>query len=190
MARIKRRPMPCRPRVYTLDPRIRLLLEKDVLQLERLMRPLVREIVDNALACGLHNRFAEHKGLGKYCSTPIEAGVLVAVYQGQVAPDTRGRSDARALLMRPIRGREYVVYGAGPSQVNAADLNHSCLKHNCRFMYVHDDPGRLNAVVVETCRRIEAGEELLLDYGESYFLAGEGSVPCRCDDPCPKGRRF
>ena len=69
--RIKKRPTPRRPQVYTFDTRAQFLLARDARDLARLMVPVVRDIVDNVALYGIHNRPVEHKGLGKFCSRPI-----------------------------------------------------------------------------------------------------------------------
>ena len=187
--RVKRRPLPRRPLVYELDPSVRFLLQRDMEDLRRLMVPVVREVLDTVNAAGIHNRQTESCGIGKFCMAPIEKDSLVAIYQGRVCPRSKEAGE-RTLQLKPIRGRQYVVHGGEPSRINAADINHSCAKANCRLVYVHDDDRRLNAVVCVADRHIAAGEELLVDYAEDFFPPGQGSVPCRCDDPCPKGRFF
>ena len=165
--RIKKRPTPRRPRVYTFDTRAQFLLARDARDLARLMVPVVRDIVDNVALYGIHNRPVEHKGLGKFCSRPIaHVGVSVAVYMGHITTDAV--ENGRVLRLKAVQSRQFVLVGAGP----------------------HDDERRLNAVVVVTTRPIREWEELLLDYGEAYFPDGQGSVPCRCRPICPKNRMF
>lgn len=58
-------------------------------------------------------------------------------------------------------------------------LNHSC-DPNCHLLMFDDDPtsfgGRSRPLYVETLRRIDAGEELTIDYGWPAYFA----IPCAC----------
>lgn len=199
----QRRPRCARPELYTFDCVTKFLLAKDWEGLRRMATPLVQMALENAGKYGIVNRPSEGKGVGKFCSSSIPAaGEVVAVMFGRVAADGAG---ARVLRLPPVRARPYVLVGTGPprsahpiwsglvaaqyARIDAADINHSCQDANCAFVRVHDDDARLNAVAVKTLRAIEAGEELLVDYGDEYFAAA-GDLPCCCRPVCPKQRRF
>ena len=179
-------PVPKRQTLYEFDSRVDERVDMAALQL--LMTPIIQEISDNVQRYGIRIVQSD-KGIGKTCTEPIEADELVGVYTGTVynadeAPpdDNNGR-----LMGLP---NSLVVNAFGPSAINAADFNHSCQRFNCRYMFVHDDDHLLNAVVLATIRRVEAGEELLVNYGDEYFRKSSGSVACLCDTPCPLNRFF
>ena len=178
-------PTPVRPTLYEFDSRVE--KKEGLHKLEQMMCPLIREISDNVSRYGIHQGATHGKGIGKFCTESIEEGELIGVYTGTVynAGDTPPDINGRHMVLP----NSLVVDGFGPSTINGADCNHSCQKHNCRYMFVHDDPACINGVVVATSRRIHAGEELLVDYGDAYFMRS-GLVPCLCENPCPMNRFF
>ena len=54
-----------------------------------------------------------------------------------------------------------------------AFVNHDC-KPNCKFIL---EKG--NAVSIKALRKIEAGEEVTISYGEDYFQKGNAECECR-----------
>ena len=176
--------------VYTIDdntdPGLSALLAGDLKTLNEHIQPILREINDNVNDYGI-TIMPTPKGLGKFASKPIcETNVLLGIYTGRLHfANTPVPDNGRHMNLRSIKGVDLFIEGSDPSPINAADFNHSCCKANTTFRYV----ATLPAIVVTNTRPIEAGEELLLDYGDSYFRSG-GSMPCLCEEVCPKGRFF
>jgi uncharacterized protein len=57
-------------------------------------------------------------------------------------------------------------------------INHSC-EPNCTAYEVEHKDGSL-AIVIETLRAVQRGEELLLDYALDVGQADRGAFPCSC----------
>jgi len=182
--RKRENPVPKRLALYEFDSRV--AESEDMAALQQLMTPIMHDISENVQRYGIRLSQNE-KGIGKICAEPIEAGELVGIYTGTVynAKEVPLEDNGRQMTLP----NSLVVNGFGPSAINAADCNHSCQRFNCRYMFVHDDDELLNAVVLETTRRVEAGEELLVDYGDEFF-AKNGTSACLCDTPCPLNRFF
>ena len=181
--------------VYTIDnttdPGLSDLLGEDLRNLHASIGPTIMEIEDNIERYGIRLEGGE-KGLQKIATQPIpHTGVMLGIYTGQLHfAQTRVADNGRHLNLKPVRGIPLFVEGSGPSRIQAADCNHSCTGANLAYKYLRiTDADVLEAVVVVTTRRIAAGEELLLDYGEDFFRR-DGSRPCLCADPCPLNRYF
>ena len=190
MPRIKQRNPVRKPSfsVYSFyDPRIPAAV---VSTFERSVLPYTREALTNVEKYLICNRAAEGKnGIGKFCFARVEKeGELLAIYQGEVLRDKRRLPDNSRIFEPP--GSGVVVLGSEPSRFNAADFNHSCTQSNCYYVDLPTDG--LPCIGIVSKGPIEAGSELLVDYGDAYFMARPGTVPCQCARPavCPKGRMF
>jgi hypothetical protein len=150
--------------------------------------PILRDITDNVNEYGIVAR-PTPKGPGKFATNAIDAaGVCVGIYMGRLhLSEARVQDNGRHFDLGSVNGVRLFVEGAGPSALNAADFNHSCCRANVAYKFLFEEG--LKVVVVITLRRIEPGEELLVDYGDGYFQPG-GTAPCLCEAVCPKNRFF
>ena len=190
-------PIARRPAVYTVDEEetdggggLSALLSDDLRLLNARAAGVLRDIEDNVSEYGIVVR-PTPKGPGKFATNAIEEeGVCLGIYTGRLhLAEARVPDNGRHLDLKPVNGTSLFVEGSGPSRINAADFNHSCCRANVAFRYLAFEGTALQAVIATNLRRIEPGEELLLDYGDAYFRPG-GSRPCMCEPVCPKGRFF
>ena len=110
------------------------------------------------------------KGQGLYALRDMDAGELIARYEGQLLEDTDYQAGASsgAYAMGLANGK--VVDGEDPRRSNFVRyINHSVLRANCRAEDAFDETSNIAAVFLETTRPIRAGDELLFDYGAEYW---------------------
>jgi SET domain-containing protein len=132
------------------------------------------------MAQSLQVRQSPVHGTGLFASIEFDEGVRLIEYQGrrlrwEDASAERDGELSHTFLMSLNDGR---VIDGGVRGSRARYLNHSCAP-NCETY--EDDKGR---VFIYTARKVEAGEELTLDYG----LQVEGPITtavkrryaCRC----------
>ena len=115
-------------------------------------------------------------GLGLFARQAIEAGELIAQYTGErldgeeFSHRLRTNRTSGDFALRVARGvyidAEHTPWCL-PRYIN--DATGSELSNNCRFVL---DAERESAAI-HTVRSIHAGEELLVPYGEGYWLAWE-----------------
>jgi SET domain-containing protein len=131
------------------------------------------------LARGIEVKPSRIDGLGCYATIPFTKGRKIAEYVGE---KISRREIARRLKSGP---RIYICgidsywgidgsrYGNGTQYIN-----HSC-EPNCFVRIIHDH------ILFFAVRDIEPGEEILLDYGESYH---SNKKKCTCRAPSCRGR--
>lgn len=133
-------------------------------------------------------RSAVH-GRGVFACRPLEAGIVIAEYCGEVL--TWKEADRRRETVRSRRDDEHTflfqiskryVIDATRSRCRAKWINHSCTP-NCQAVL----SGR--RVFIETIRHIDIGEELFFDYQlqASGDARTDGSYPCYCASPQCRG---
>lgn len=123
-----------------------------------------------------HGRSAIHRW-GIFCAEPIPARRRVIEYTGQ-------KIDWAEAYRRRIRARIY-LYWTGPRSAidgaiggsGAEFINHSCEPNLIARI-------RRGRVMLVSLRRIEAGEELLLDY---QIGGNDTLLECRCGAPSCRG---
>jgi SET domain-containing protein len=136
-------------------------------------------IQQTSLAPGVEIRPSRIDGLGCFATTAFKKGRKVAEYDGERIP--------RYEVARRLKNKRR-IYICGIDSYWAIDgssggngtqfINHSC-EPNCYSKVVH------NHILFFALRDIEPGEELLLDYGESYH---SNRKRCLCGAPSCRGR--
>ena len=125
-------------------------------------------------------------GLGAFARQAMPKGHTLGYYGGR-------RYSARQSAARDWDPALTYVFGLSDGSVidgsqggnAAAHLNHSC-RPNCAAFEVNDAQGRLQ-VVLETRRRIAAGEELFIDYALDVADHDPRDFPCHCGAPRCRG---
>lgn len=116
-------------------------------------------------------------GSGLFALRNFAAGQPVGVYEGRrYGPDTEREWDPR--LVYVFRLSDGTVIDGSEGGNESRHINHSC-EPNCAAYEVETEDGSL-AVVIETLRFVQRGEELSLDYALDVDQADEGDFPCRC----------
>jgi tetratricopeptide (TPR) repeat protein len=114
---------------------------------------------------------------GIFTDESIPSGRKVIPYLGEFISRrecVRRKSDARTYLLRV---NDYWCLDGSVGGSGAELINHSC-EPNCRFRI------RGRSAWVESTRKIDRGEELLIDYRFSYR---HQAVPCYCGAPTCRG---
>lgn len=115
---------------------------------------------------------ANNKGQGLYALREMEPGELIDRYRGVM----RKQEQAATLGI----DEDYGIGLPGGYEISAVDpkrsnfvryINHSVLKANCGAYSMWSETDPVSAIYLRTTRRILPGEELVFDYGESYWDA-------------------
>lgn len=109
-------------------------------------------------------------GLGLFAAKPILRGQCVVEYTGEVVSDDEADKRAGKYLMKIDKKR---TIDGSPRTNLARYINHAC-KPNCVYYL---EGGRVRAYAL---RKIEAGEELTVNYGKEYVEAYIAPYGCRC----------
>ncbi len=109
-------------------------------------------------------------GKGLFASTPIPARAKIGEFEGEVITLTAARRRAAGQRIVAIVEVGRVAIDAGLTRRGFRYINHSCEPNTyIRIFRQH--------VEFYALRRIQPGEELTVDYGESHH---EGRLRCRC----------
>jgi uncharacterized protein len=110
-------------------------------------------------------------GYGLFATRLIELGEFIAEYTGnKVTTAVADKLPGRYLFEID---KDWTIDGSPRSNI-ARYINHSC-EPNCE---ADIKDGR---IMINTIRDIEAGEEILIDYGEEYFDEFIKPVGCKCE---------
>ncbi len=126
-------------------------------------------------------------GKGVYAATDLPANVDLIQYKGrlitqrQADRDYGDGADTGHTFLFTLNDKYIVDANVGG---NAARwINHSC-KPNCRAYIEEVDGGKKDRVMIETLRKIRAGEELTYDYGITLDVPHDAKMKqiwaCRC----------
>jgi SET domain-containing protein len=116
-------------------------------------------------------------GSGLFALRDIAAGQHIGVYEGRrFSPDAEREWDPR--LVYAFRLSDGTVVDGSEGGNESRHINHSC-EPNCAAYEVEHEDGSL-AIVIETLRFVQRGEELSLDYALDVDQADERDFPCRC----------
>ena len=176
--------------LFTVDASAPAGVAGDVGALVSLMYGIMVQLVGGG---GVEKRSVDGKGCGVFTTKEIKANTVVLIYSGTIysASHPTAIASDRAISLKPVYGEQIMVVGDSRPEATGADVNHSCCDCNCRYQFVHDDPERVNAIVITTSCDLPAGVELLVDYGDAFFSVDGGKTPCACrGGVCPKGRMF
>lgn len=114
------------------------------------------------------------KGRGLYALRSLEAGELIERYEGVLVT----KQQANDMGM----SQEYAFQSPTGYEINAQDpersnfvryINHSVRRANCGPYAAWGNEAPVLAVYFKTLRRVGPGEELLFDYGTTYWDARE-----------------
>jgi SET domain-containing protein len=143
------------------------------------------------MARRIARRRSKIHGNGVFAVTDIPAGVRLIQYRGRIITQAQadrrydGTSDSGHTFLF-ILNDDYVI-DANFDGNDARWINHSC-DPNCEaVVHEHDHDRRRDRVLIETTRRIRAGEEITYDYGivleERYTPALKRTWQCLCGAP-------
>ena len=118
------------------------------------------------------------EGRGCFVGTPVRRGRKVAELKGERISHAEGRRRMRgARRIRISDVDERTAIDMNRKGDATAFINHSCAPNLfLRVQYGH--------LIVFALRDLHAGEELLLDYGDSHH---DGKLRCRCGAPNCRG---
>ena len=136
-------------------------------------------IQQTSLAPGVEIRPSKIDGLGCFATTAFKKGRKVAEYDGERIPRyevARRLKNKRRIYICGIDSYWAIDGGCGGNGTQF--INHSC-EPNCYSKVIHGH------ILFFALRDIEPGEELLLDYGESYH---SNRKRCSCGAPSCRGR--
>lgn len=115
-------------------------------------------------------------GLGVFAGADICEGELLDEYFGELIPPRMAAARTDDNYSFQVRG---VASSSARDYANwTRFVNHSCRDYNVEA--VNDVLGGRRTITFRALRRIEPGEELLIDYGVKYFGDAEGEIMCRC----------
>jgi SET domain-containing protein len=109
-------------------------------------------------------------GKGLFATRPIAARAKIGEFEGEVIGLREARRRAKGRAIVAIVELERHALDATDSPRGFRFINHSCEPNT--FMRCTPERAEFYAR-----RRIRAGEELTVDYGESHH---DGKLPCRC----------
>ena len=129
-------------------------------------------------------------GRGAYAAVDLPANIDLIQYKGRIVTHARadrdhgdGADTGHTFLF--TLNEDYIV-DANVDGNAARWLNHSC-KPNCRAYVEDNGGGRKDRVMIETLRKIRAGEELTYDYGITLDVPHDAKMKkvwaCRCGAP-------
>ena len=111
-------------------------------------------------------------GMGLFATEVIPKGVRIFEYTGRIITN----DEAEAIKGKPRYlydlSKTHTLDGSPRSNVGRY-ANHSCVPNGVIYVY----GGR---IFVKSLRKIEPGEEITYDYGQSYFDAFIGKDKCLC----------
>ena len=130
------------------------------------------------------------KGFGVRCVKRLERGRVIAIYTGEIAymQGERITDNLTAQLEfddhHDAKERVYIrltgsrCEGLPPMETRAQNYNHRCRHPNCSLIYhkVFIDNATkdsLGYMMVKTRQRVEEGEELTYDYGDSVVMTAK-----------------
>jgi uncharacterized protein len=116
-------------------------------------------------------------GSGLFALRNIAAGQHIGVYEGR-RYGTNAEREWDARLVYVFRLSDGTVIDGSEGGNESRHINHSC-EPNCAAYEVEHEDGSL-AIVIETLRFVQRGEELSLDYALDVDRADEGDFPCCC----------
>lgn len=116
-------------------------------------------------------------GRGLFAGTLIPARAKIGEFEGEVIPIAEARRRAARKRIVAIIELEGRAIDASVTRRGFRYINHSCEPNT--FTRLTRERAEFYAL-----RRIRAGEELTVDYGESHH---EGKLPCRCGAKCCRG---
>lgn len=126
-------------------------------------------------------------GKGVFATKPILHGAYVCHYGGDFLDGNAGNEvilygSTKFLLEVTINRKSYYFNHCDPEKLTfGAMMNHSKRHPNC-IKKLHQSKKGKPVVVLKALRNIDAGEELLHDYGTKYEELPPCSVNCRlCD---------
>lgn len=109
-------------------------------------------------------------GRGLFAGTVIPARAKIGEFEGEVIPIAEARRRAAGKRIVAIIELERYAIDASVTRRGFRYINHSCEPNT--FTRLTRERAEFYAL-----RRIRAGEELTVDYGESHH---EGKLPCLC----------
>jgi uncharacterized protein len=116
-------------------------------------------------------------GSGLFALRNIAAGQHIGVYEGRrFGSDAEREWDPRLVYVFGLSDGTVIDGSEGGNE--SRHINHSC-EPNCAAYEVENKDGSL-AIVIETLRFVQRGEELLLDYALDVDQADEADFPCYC----------
>ena len=110
-------------------------------------------------------------GRGLFASVPIEKGEFVVEYTGKKIPTKVADTMTSARYLFEIDS-EWTIDGEVESNI-ARYINHSCDPN--AESEVHD-----GHILISAIRRIAAGEEITMDYGDEYYDEFIRPNGCKC----------
>jgi len=118
-------------------------------------------------------------GRGAFATRPLGRGRQVGVYRGRrYGPDEAAERDWNNGLTYVFALSDGTIIDGSDGGNATRHLNHSC-QPNC-VAYEIDDADEGARVVIETRRRVQAGEELFIDYALDIGDDDPEEYPCRC----------
>ena len=141
---------------------------------------------DLAAAEPVEVRHSPVHGHGAFAARSLPRGFSIGVYAGRrYAPGVVAEHDwdNTVTYVFGLSDGSYIDGGEGGNATR--HLNHSCAP-NCTAFEVTQDDGRLD-IVIETARRVRAGEELFLDYALDIGEEDPATYPCRCGSRACRG---
>jgi uncharacterized protein len=119
------------------------------------------------------------QGRGLFALTTVEARRKLGELGGEQITQREARRRARgAVCVMIVEFGDGTALDATNSDTPFKYVNHSCEPNAYMRLY----RGRVEFYAL---RRVEAGEEVTCDYGETHH---DGKLPCRCGSPKCKGR--
>ncbi|KAH7088464.1 hypothetical protein FB567DRAFT_620856 [Paraphoma chrysanthemicola] len=120
-------------------------------------------------------------GIGTIAQTPFPKGTMLGEYTGLLVPDSFAKPEARYLFDLIGNAPETIAYIDSLRAGNwTRFINHSC-RPNTQFELVR--VGREVRVCVHVVRNIEAGEEVTIGYGKTYWgTMAESGIFCGCGE--------
>jgi len=110
------------------------------------------------------------RGQGLFAMRDLDPGVLIERYTGKWIPDDEfTNSDLDGAYAFGLTNG-YTIDGVDPKRSSYVRyINHSVRKANCEGVQAFEENELIGTVYLQTIRTIEAGEELLFDYGAEYW---------------------
>jgi uncharacterized protein len=129
-------------------------------------------------------RISPIHGRGLFALRNIAAEQQIGVYEGRRYASEADRDWDHALTYVFGLSDGTVIDGSEGGN-DSRHINHSC-EPNCAAYEIEHDDGTL-AIVIETLRPIQRGEELLLDYALDVGPEDRSDYPCACGTPKCRG---
>jgi len=119
------------------------------------------------------------QGRGLFALSPVAARKKLGELGGELITQREARRRARAAdVIMIVEFGDGTALDASRSASGFRYVNHSCEPNTFMRLY-------RGHVEFYALRRVEAGEELTCDYGETHHA---GKLPCRCGSPTCRGR--